>query len=61
MMERVTVPNSSDLYTALNLEPADLSGEQRFIHVIGSTVFVDTIVADNSWGRHIVGVVEGCT
>ncbi len=57
----MTSPNSADLYLALNAEPAQATGEQRFIHVIGSTVFVDSVVADDSWGRHVVGVVEGCT
>lgn len=52
-------PNSSDLYAALNIEPADHGGGRRYIHVIGTSVFIDTELADESWDRHIVGVVEG--
>lgn len=64
-MDRVpppnTPPNSADLYTPLNVEPPEAGGEHRFIHVVGSSVFVDSIVADESWGRHVVGVVGGQT
>jgi NAD+ diphosphatase len=52
-------PNSADLYAALNVEPTDHVGGHRFIHVIGTSVFVDTQLADESWGRHVVGIVEG--
>jgi NAD+ diphosphatase len=52
-------PNSADLYAALNIAPAEHAGGHRFIHVIGTTVFVDTELADESWQRHIVGVVAG--
>ena len=52
-------PNSSDLYVALNLEPADHTGGHRYIHVIGTSVFVDTELADDSWERHVIGLVEG--
>ncbi len=52
-------PNSADLYAALNIEPAEHAGGHRYIHVIGTTVFVDTELADESWERHVVGIVEG--
>jgi NAD+ diphosphatase len=52
-------PTSADLYAALIAAPADHAGGHRYIHVIGSTVFVDTMIADESWERHIVGVVDG--
>ncbi|MGB0113817.1 MAG: NAD(+) diphosphatase [Ilumatobacteraceae bacterium] len=52
-------PNSADLYAALIAEPADHAGGHRYVHVIGTSVFVDTIVADESWERHIIGIVEG--
>ena len=52
-------PHSSDLYAALNSEPSDHAGGHRYIHVIGTSVFVDTEVADDTWERHVVGIVEG--
>jgi len=58
-MTRRDWPNTSDLYSPLNVEPLGHTGEQRFIHVVGTSVFVDSEVADNSWNRHVVGVVEG--
>jgi NAD+ diphosphatase len=50
-------PNSADLYAALNVEPTGHGGGHRYIHVIGTSVFVDTELADHSWERHVVGVV----
>ncbi len=52
--------NTSDLYSPVNLEPVGHVGPHRYIHVIGSTVFVDDQVADESWVRHVVAVVDGC-
>jgi len=52
-------PNSADLYAALIAAPTDHAGGHRYIHVIGAKVFVDTTIADESWERHIVGVVDG--
>lgn len=52
-------PNSAELYAALNVVPIDHAGGHRFIHVIGTSVFVDTHLADESWTRHVVGIVEG--
>ncbi len=52
-------PHSADLYAALNVEPTDHGGAHRYVHVIGASVFVDTAVADESWERHVVGIVEG--
>ncbi len=53
-------PNTSDLYSPVNDEPVGHDGPRRYIHVIGATVFVDDQVADDSWGRHVVAVVDGC-
>lgn len=58
-MERPARPNSSDLYAALSLEPAEHRGGMRYVHVIGSTVFVDSEIADPSWPRHVIGIVDG--
>lgn len=52
-------PNSADLYAALNVEPTNHVGGHRFIHVIGTSVFVDNQIADESWNRHVVGIVDG--
>jgi NAD+ diphosphatase len=52
-------PNSAELYAALNLEPSGHAGEHRFVHVIDAKVFVDSEAADDRWGRHVVGVVDG--
>ena len=51
--------NTAALYAPLNEVPADFSGAARYVHVIGSTVFVDDRVEDESWSRHFVGVVDG--
>jgi len=52
-------PNTSDFYSPVNDEPADHAGPRRYVHVIGSTVFVDDQIADDGWPRHVVGVVNG--
>ena len=51
-------PNTSDLYSPVNDEPAGHAGPRRYIHVIGATVFVDDQIADESWDRHVVAVVD---
>ena len=49
--------NTADHYRALNEEPADHSGERRYVHVIGSKVFVDDRPAADGWEHHVVGIV----
>lgn len=51
--------NTDDLYQALIAPPAGHAGGHRYVHVIGSTVFVDDRVAEDGWVRHVVGVVAG--
>ncbi len=51
--------NTASLYQPLNEVPDGFSGEHRFVHVIGTTVFVDDRPDDDSWSRHFVGIVEG--
>jgi len=51
--------NTSDLYSPLNDAPDGHAGRHKYIHVVGTSVFVDTLVADDTWERHVVGVVEG--
>jgi NAD+ diphosphatase len=59
MQSMNSLPNSADLYAALNTAPSDHAGGHRYVHVIGTSVFVDTELADDSWERHVVGIVEG--
>jgi NAD+ diphosphatase len=59
MQSMNSLPNSADLYAALNTAPSGHAGGHRYIHVIGTSVFVDTELADDSWERHVVGIVEG--
>ncbi len=40
-------PNTSDLYSPVNDEPAGHAGPRRYVHVIGATVFVDDQIADD--------------
>lgn len=39
--------------------PVDLDA-YRFVHVIGTSVFVDDTPAEESWPQHFVGVLDGC-
>lgn len=50
--------NTSDLYAPTNDHPAGHRGVQKYIHVVGSSVFIDTVIADDSWDRHVVGIVQ---
>lgn len=52
-------PNTSEHYTPLNSEPPDHSGGRRYVHVIGSKVFIDDRPAEDGWNHHVVGIVEG--
>lgn len=51
--------NTSELYAALNEQPSGFGGPHVFVHVIGSSVFLDDRPADDGWDRHFVGVVGG--
>ncbi len=51
--------NTASLYQPLNAVPDDFAGEHRYVHVIGTSVFVDDRLDDESWSRHFVGIVEG--
>lgn len=51
--------NTSAHYAPLNVEPAGHPGKTRYVHVVGAKVFVDDRPADDSWERHVVGVVGG--
>lgn len=52
-------PNTSHLYAPLITAPDDHDGGHRYVHVIGSSVFVDDRPAGDGWTRHVVGIVEG--
>lgn len=38
--------------------PTDHAGEHRYVHVVGSAVFVDDRQADAGWSAHFVGIVD---
>src|SRR6056297_2135636 len=46
-------------FDALNDLPDGFDGPDRFVHVIGQTVFVDDRVGDDAWDRYFVGVLDG--
>lgn len=51
--------NTATLYDALNDVPEGFDGVRRYAHVVGSKVFVDDRLADESWSMHFVGIVGG--
>ncbi len=51
--------NTATVYDALNDVPDDFDGPHRYVHVIGTKVFVDDRPEDASWPTYFVGVVEG--
>ncbi len=51
--------NTAALYAPLNDVPTGFAGERRFVHVIGTSVFVDDRAEDESWTQHFIGVVDG--
>ena len=51
--------NTASLYDALNDPPVDFDGPHRFVHVIGSSVFVDDRCEDESWPSLFVGMLDG--
>jgi NAD+ diphosphatase len=46
-------------FRPLNVRPDDHDGEDRFVHVIGATVFIDDRPAEAAWSTHFVGIVDG--
>ena len=46
-------------FRPLNQPPDDHAGEHRYVHVVGSTVFIDDRPAEVDWNTHFVGVVDG--
>jgi NAD+ diphosphatase len=47
------------MFSPTSAPPADHAGIHRFVHVIGSAVFVDDRPADDEWSVHFVGMVGG--
>lgn len=45
-------------FRPLNVVPSDHTGDRRYIHVIGATVFVDDRPAADDWAVHFIGVVD---
>ncbi len=46
-------------FRPLNVPPSGLGGTQRYVHVVGGSVFVDDRCADEAWTAHFVGLVDG--
>jgi NAD+ diphosphatase len=51
--------NTAALYQPLNDVPGGFAGAQRFVHVIGTAVFVDDRAEDEAWPQHFIGIVDG--
>lgn len=45
-------------FRPLNAPPDDHPGEHRYLHVVGSSVFIDDRRADDGWDAHFVGIVD---
>lgn len=46
-------------FRPLNVAPDDHLGERRYIHVVGSAVWIDDRPAEPDWGAHFIGLVDG--
>lgn len=46
-------------FLPLNRPPVEHDGGHRYLHVIGTAVFVDDRPADPAWSAHFVGLVDG--
>ncbi|MFK8025938.1 MAG: NAD(+) diphosphatase [Ilumatobacter sp.] len=51
--------NTASLYDALNGRPDGFDGPSRYVHVIGTTVFVDDRAEDESWPKLFIGSADG--
>lgn len=51
--------NTAALYQPLNDLPVDFGGVHRYVHVIGTAVFVDDRVDADGWPQHFIGIVAG--
>jgi NAD+ diphosphatase len=54
----VTSPPAIASFQIVATPPVDLE-RRRFVHVIGTSVFTDDRVEDESWATHFVGVLDG--
>ena len=53
------MPEQPANFVPLVVPPADAPTEHRFVHVIGAGVWVHHQPADESWGRHFLGILDG--
>jgi NAD+ diphosphatase len=62
-LHTIIVDVTSDLdaagYKPLVNAPPDHAGRSRFVHVVGSAVWIDEHPGDAAWGVHFVGLVDG--
>ncbi|HRE02617.1 MAG TPA: NADH pyrophosphatase zinc ribbon domain-containing protein, partial [Ilumatobacteraceae bacterium] len=52
-------PEHRSSFVALVVPPQNLPDQQRYVHVVGASVWVSDAPADGSWGRHFLGVMNG--
>lgn len=50
--------NTASLYNALNDLPPGFSGTHRYVHVVGSSVFVDDRIENEEWTALFIGSLE---
>lgn len=51
--------NTATVYAPLNEVPGGFEGEHRYVHVIGTSVFVDDRPENPGWQQHFIGLVAG--
>lgn len=51
--------NTASLYDALNDVPDGFDGPHRYVYVIGTSVFVDDRLEDDSWPALFIGMLDG--
>jgi NAD+ diphosphatase len=51
--------NTASRYDALNELPDGFSGGRRYVNVVGTSVFVDDRLEDESWPTYFIGALDG--
>jgi NAD+ diphosphatase len=46
-------------FAPMNTPPHEHAGAHRYVHVVGTSVWVDEALAEDAWGVHFVGLVAG--
>jgi NAD+ diphosphatase len=53
------MPDQPSRFVPLVVPPADVPTVHRYVHVVGTAVWVHDRPADESWGTHFLGVLDG--